>query len=267
MLFRSTRRGVALVEEQDAGGARGSGVVALDLERAGAALDERDVAGRESCEVVGLTPAGGRVADPQLDVDRCDRGRHVAFLRVRCRAEVRALLVGDRVGRHLLHLRGAKLLERVVVELLGAHLVAGGLEPVSDVLRRGGVPCGPRGARAAVVVGDLLEHLLVLHDTVKRHALEHLAQRVVGAVAGRVRQGAGRGGHGKSGCYQTRGGHENCCLLGQSHKNSSGNCASSLTPFPQSRGVRALNGRVASRVGDWPGWHVPLGSAPHARVR
>ena len=83
------RGGVALVEEQDADGAGGGGVLGLDLERAGAALDQRDVARREPGEVGRLAAAGRGVAEPELDVDRGDGGRDVARLGLRRRRRSR----------------------------------------------------------------------------------------------------------------------------------------------------------------------------------
>ena len=53
---------VALVEDHDADGACGRGVLGLQLEGTGAALKQRDVSSREAREVQSLAPAGRGVA-------------------------------------------------------------------------------------------------------------------------------------------------------------------------------------------------------------
>ena len=96
--------GVALVEEQHADGSGGRRVLRLDHEVAGAALDQRDVAGREAGEVLGLAAAGGGVADAELDVDRGHRSCDVTRLGLRGGPEVGALGVGDGARAGLLEL-------------------------------------------------------------------------------------------------------------------------------------------------------------------
>ena len=68
---------VALVEDDDADGTRGRGVLGLDLERAGTSLQQGDVPGREAGEVGRLAPAGRGVAEAEHEVDRRDVGGDV----------------------------------------------------------------------------------------------------------------------------------------------------------------------------------------------
>ena len=59
-------------------GAGGRGVLGLELERAGATLEQRDVPGREAGEVRSLAAAGRGVAEAELQVDGRDRRGDVA---------------------------------------------------------------------------------------------------------------------------------------------------------------------------------------------
>jgi hypothetical protein len=132
---------VALIEDHDADGAGGRGVLGLQLERARAALEQRDVPGREAREVSSLAPAGRRVAETELQVDGRDRRGDVSVVALVDDPEVDVLDVGDRAGCRLLESRGPDHLEREVVELLHVDVVAGGVELVGHVVH-GGVVAG-----------------------------------------------------------------------------------------------------------------------------
>ena len=154
MPWRAGVGGVALVEDHDADGTGGGGVLGLQLEGARATLEQGDVPGREAGEVVGLTAAGRGVAQTELQVDSSDRGRHVTGIRLIDHVEVDALDVGDLFGRRLLEGRRTDHREREVVERLDDRVVARGLEPVDHVVD-GRVVAGQAGeAIAAVGVGD-----------------------------------------------------------------------------------------------------------------
>ena len=98
MPWRSGVGRVALVEDHDADGAGGGGVLGLQLEGAGATLEQGDVPGREAGEVRGLTATGRRVAEAELQVDGGDRRGHVAGVGLVDHTEVDALDVGDLPG-------------------------------------------------------------------------------------------------------------------------------------------------------------------------
>jgi hypothetical protein len=174
---------VALVEDDHRAGTRRRGVVDLVAEEARAPLDEGDVPRREAGEVRGLATARRRPVTGEVDVDDLHRSCDVGRARVVHRREVLVRDV-DR-GRRCRLLHGAGLEDELLVgELLPAHLVAGIAEEVLDVGARGLVAGRPRGARAAVGVGDRLEGLLVGEDAVDCHGLSQRA---------RVRADVGRG--------------------------------------------------------------------------
>jgi hypothetical protein len=159
----------ALVEDDDAHGARVVGVRRLDGEVAGAALDEGDVAGDEVVEVLRLAAAArgtGLVARRQHEVHSLQRRRDVPAAGVLRGVEVLSLHIGHVVGGHLLEDGIGELSEAVEEEGLAGHLVPGALEEVLDVGQRLGVAVRPAGARAGVVVRDLLELGQVVHDGV-----------------------------------------------------------------------------------------------------
>ena len=162
MLLRSVGGRVALVEDHDPDGAGRRGVLGLELERAGATLQQRDVPGREAREVGSLAPAGRGVAQAELQVDGRDRRGDVAGVGLGDRPEVDALDIGDRVRCDLLEGRGADDLEREVVERLHLRVVAGGLERLDHVVDRGVVAREAGEAVSVVLVGDRLERRLVL---------------------------------------------------------------------------------------------------------
>ena len=106
MLLRSVGGRVALVEDHDPDGPGGRGVLGLQLERARAALEQRDVPGGEAREVGCLAPAGRRVAQAELQVDGRDRRGDVTRVGLGDRPEVDTLGVGDRVRCDLLQAEG-----------------------------------------------------------------------------------------------------------------------------------------------------------------
>ena len=178
--------GLALVEDHDADGTGGGGVLCLDLERAAAPLEQGDVPGGEAGEVPGLAAAGRGVAEAELEVDGGDRGGHVTGVGLVDHPEVDVLDVGDRLRRRLLQRRCTEGREREVVEGLDHGVVAGGLEPVDHVVDRGVVAGQAREAVPAVGVGDRLERGLVLAHARERDAFEELGGRVVvAALTGR----------------------------------------------------------------------------------
>ena len=184
-------RRLALVEDHDADGTGGGGVLGLELERARASLEQGDVSGSEAGEVSGLAAAVRRVAEAELQVDGADRCRHVTGVGLVDHAEIDVLDVRDLPRRGLLQHRRTDLREREVVERLDDRVVAGGLEALDHVLDRGVMTRQAGEAVAAVGVGDGLESRLVLAHAVEGDALQQLLDGVV--VATPAGRGAGFG--------------------------------------------------------------------------
>ena len=168
---------LALVEEDDCGGAGGGRVVDLDPEGARTALDQRDAPGdREPVEVRRLTAAArarlGRRREGEVDGDQ-GRG-HVAAARELGRRVVDVLGVGRRIGRDLLEGRRRVLEEEVEVERLAGDLPARVLHRLRDVVRRGGEAGEPGRPRAAVGVGERLQLSQVSQDPAHGQRLAQL---------------------------------------------------------------------------------------------
>ena len=188
---------VALVEEDDRGRACGLGIRDLESEAAPAPLDQRDPAGDEAREVVDpawigrerrpdrgfregtVAPARVRARRSQVDVDR---GHGWRFTVPRALPVTPPDACVARPWRVLLD----RLRDREV-ELVGRDRPAGRLERVDHVVDARVVSRSPGGARAAVLVRDLLERGLMLADALERHALEQLLVRVVVAVGAACR--------------------------------------------------------------------------------
>ena len=200
---------VALVEDDDRLGAGVLGVLRLQAEGAGAALDQRDVgvaAEIERGEVRGLTPAGRGPWRGEVDVDR-DHG-----------AIDGAGAAPEHDVRLVIRLRRRELAENhreVELEVDGVegHLVAGLPEQSGHVLdavrvSRGAGGAGARVDRVVAVLGDLLERRLVLAHSLDRHAVQELGVRVVDPVlAGRRRRRTDCGGGQHQGHHQAPGAH------------------------------------------------------------
>jgi len=164
-----------VVVDHDANCAGVEGVGCLDGECARrlagrrAALDERDVAGREA------RPIGGRAA-AVISGWGADGSSHVAVPGV-AHDDVRQIRDGSRLD--LLQDRRGDHLEPDEVEGLACHVVAGGLEDVDRVVDRLVIAGRARHAGAIVVVGDLLQGGLVLTDAFNGHAVQESAEGVV----------------------------------------------------------------------------------------
>ena len=215
--------GVALVEQDHPDGTRRRRVRGLGLERTRAALDQRDVAGRERGEVVGTTrvrdgvprhrvgrersvaSAAARARRHEVDVDGRDGCRHVARIRL-----VHGLVVGpfDVHGRdrgRLLERRRPEHAVGEVVERLDHRIVSGRLEPLHHVRDRLVMPGQSGEPVAAVGIGDRLQGGLVLPDPRERDALQELLRRVVVPVVAGRRTCDGR--YGRQPCDGDRGDH------------------------------------------------------------
>ncbi len=183
-------RRVPLVEDHDRGGAGGLSVGCLDPERTRAALDQRDVPGREAGEVARLAAARHRIPRwREHEIDRGHRGRDIAF----ATSGERTGRVRPR-GRSSLPQQGTGELEGELVE---RDLVARVLEQALHVLDALRVPVrsrGPAAGREGIVVGvrDGLQRLLVGTDAVDRHALQQGLIRRVRATGTAGWRGRGR---------------------------------------------------------------------------
>ncbi len=169
---------VSLVEDDHGQSTRSLRVQGLDREGAGSPLDQRDVAGREACEISGLAPARAGPRRHEVDVD----GRHGrGDVPEACTREGAGLVGGDNRGGLLQH-RGRDEQKGKAVE---RHVVACRCHLLGDVLDAPVVTGSAGQPSPAVGVRDRLERGLVRAHAFQRHALGELCERVVDAVRAR----------------------------------------------------------------------------------
>jgi hypothetical protein len=173
-------RVVSLVEDDHGLRTGGHRVQRLDRERAGPALNERDVAGPgevKTGEVGGLATARARPRRLEVDVDGDDRPAELARPAVRERAGI----VRSVDRSQLVELNGEVEFE---VERVEGDVVPRRFQPPRDIGDAVRVTLGASSTRAGVErivirIRDPLQRCLMRPDSLHCHAREQLCVRVV----------------------------------------------------------------------------------------
>ncbi len=158
---RSAAR-LSLVEYQDPDGAGVLGMERLGFERAGSALNQRDVARGETNEIRCFATAGrgvGRGAGRNHDIHGLHECGDVPASRIGHRVEPGRIIGNVRGGNRsqLLEHRRCQFLEIRIVERLYGYGITGVFQQIRDICRRILVPGCPGHPVAPVGVGNGLE--------------------------------------------------------------------------------------------------------------